>query len=171
MTVLFSHLVVPLLFFLKFDGFILTLCSSNITCDNSFFTLSCSFTIFSHLTVPSSNFAVLTSHVTILFSHLIIILHLDLSLRSLFYLLITTHHNSNFFKVIKKFRSKIENQKKRKASHEISPTTIITLVHTKISARIILVSSTNIWIYQLTSYVSPLVASITFRGIPPYNIS
>ena len=46
-TILFSHLVVPLLFFLTFDGlgsslafflildgFILTLCSSNITCDS-----------------------------------------------------------------------------------------------------------------------------------------
>ena len=32
-TVLFSHYAVPLLFFLTFDGFILTLCSSNITCD------------------------------------------------------------------------------------------------------------------------------------------
>ena len=34
---------------------------------------------------------------------------------SIFYLLITAHHNSNFFKVIKKFRSKIENQKKKKS--------------------------------------------------------
>ena len=49
-------------------------------------------------------------------SHLTIILHLGLPLKSLFYLLITAHHNSNFFKVIKKFRSKIKNQKKKKIS-------------------------------------------------------
>ena len=57
-TVLFSHLVVPLLFshiwwfpyfFLTFDGSILTLCSSNITCDNSFLTFGGSFTLFFHI--------------------------------------------------------------------------------------------------------------------------
>ena len=45
-------------------------------------------------------------------------------MRSLFYLLITAHYNSNFLKVIKKFRSKIQNKqtKKKNASYEISPT-------------------------------------------------
>ena len=75
-------------FFHTFDSFILTLCSSNIICDNFFLTfggsltffltfggyiltlcgsnitLGGSLTFFSHLTVPSSHCAVPTLHVT-----------------------------------------------------------------------------------------------------------
>ena len=70
-TVLLSHLVVPLLY-LTFYGFILTLCSSNNTCDNYFATFVGSFIFFSHLTVPSSHCAIQTSHLTVLLSHLIV---------------------------------------------------------------------------------------------------
>ena len=69
-TILFAKLVVPLLFFLTFDGFILILCSSNITCDSSCLTFSDSLTFFSHLTVPSSHYANSTSHVIIFFPHI-----------------------------------------------------------------------------------------------------
>ena len=70
MTILFAKLVVPLLFFLIFDGSILTLCGSNITCDSSFLTFSGSLTFFSHLMVPSSHYAVSTSHVIVFFPHI-----------------------------------------------------------------------------------------------------
>ena len=77
--VIFSHLVVSLLFshiwwfpyfFLTFDDSILTLCSSNITCDIFFLTFGSSLTFFFlHLTVLSSHYVVLTSHMTVLLSH------------------------------------------------------------------------------------------------------
>ena len=75
--VLLSHSVV-LLFFLTFDGTILTLHSINITCDCTFVTFIGFFSL-SHLMVPSSHCAILTSYVTIfcyilrfiyLFSHI-----------------------------------------------------------------------------------------------------
>ena len=70
-TVLLSHLVVPLFFFLTFDDTILTLCSTNITCDYTFVTFGGSL-IFSHLMVPSSHYAIPTSHVIVLFSHSVV---------------------------------------------------------------------------------------------------
>ena len=68
-TVLLSHLTVPLLYFLSFDGSIFTFCSFNIICDSFFVTFGCSLTFSSHLTVISSLCAIPTSHVTILLSH------------------------------------------------------------------------------------------------------
>ena len=53
--------------------------------------------------------------------------------------------------LLKNFELKSKTQKKKKASHEINPTTRITLAHNKKLTGIILGSSTNIWIYQLTS--------------------
>ena len=61
-------------FFLTLDDFILTLCSSNITCNSFFLTLGGSLTFFSQLMVSSSHCAVLTSHVIVLFSHLVVLL-------------------------------------------------------------------------------------------------
>ena len=54
---------------ITFDGFIFTLCSFNITCDNSFVTFGGSFIFFSHLMISFSHCAILTSHVTIFLSH------------------------------------------------------------------------------------------------------
>ena len=72
-TVLLSHLTVPF-FFLTFYGIIITLCSSNITCDYTFVTFSCSLFFSSHFMVPISQSAVLTSHVTVLLSHSVVLL-------------------------------------------------------------------------------------------------
>ena len=66
-TVLLSHSVVPI-FFLTYDGIILTLCSINITYD-CFCHIRWFPYFFSHLMVPSSHCAVLTSHVTVLLSN------------------------------------------------------------------------------------------------------
>ena len=150
--VLLSHLVVPL-FSLKFDGSIVTLGNTNIASDSTFVTFSCTLLFIlkfdsSIITLGSTNITsdrtVVTFGGTLFFflylliqllqwvvpiSHLTIILHLGPLLKSLFYLLITAYHNSNFLKVIKKFRSKI--YKKKNASQEISPTTIITIVQKK----------------------------------------
>ena len=63
MTVLLSYSMISYLF-LTFDGSIVTLGNTNITFDRTFF--------FSHLIVPSSNFAVLTSYITVLLSHLVV---------------------------------------------------------------------------------------------------
>ena len=60
-TVLFSHLVVPLLFF-TFDCSILTLCSSNITCVNSFVIFDDSLIFF--LTFNSSILTLYNSNIT-----------------------------------------------------------------------------------------------------------
>ena len=68
-TVFLSHTVVPF-FFLTFNGIILILCSTNITCDYTFFTFSIFF--FSHLMIPSSHCIVPTSHVTVLLSHSVV---------------------------------------------------------------------------------------------------
>ena len=57
------------LFFLTFDGSILTLCSSNITCNSYFVTFCGSLIFFSHLTIPFSYCVVPTLHFTILLSH------------------------------------------------------------------------------------------------------
>ena len=72
MSVLLSHYVVPLFFFLTFDNLILILCNSNITCDSSFLTLGDFLTFFSYLMVPSSHCAVLILHLTILLSYIIV---------------------------------------------------------------------------------------------------
>ena len=99
-TVLLLHSVVPLFFFLTFDGIIFTLYITNITCDCTFFTFGGSlifshiwryhshivqyqhhtwlyfchiqlfFFFFSHLMVPSSHCAISTSHVTV-FCHIL----------------------------------------------------------------------------------------------------
>ena len=59
--------------FLTFDDSILTLCSSNITCDSFFFfTFSGSLTFFSHLTVLFSHCVILTSYVIVLLSHSVV---------------------------------------------------------------------------------------------------
>ena len=65
---LFSHIWWFLYFFLTFDGSILILCSSNITCDSSFLTFG-GLLFLSHLTISSSHYAVSTSYVIVLFSH------------------------------------------------------------------------------------------------------
>ena len=72
MIVLLSQLAVLLFFFLTFDGFILILCSSNVTCDNSFAIFGGSLTFSSHLVVPSLHVTVLLlySMVPLLFSHI-----------------------------------------------------------------------------------------------------
>ena len=135
--VLLSHLVVPL-FSLKFDGSIVTLGNTNIASDSTFVTFSCTLLFIlkfdsSIITLDSTNITsdrtVVTFGGTLFFflyliiqllqwvvpiSHLTIILHLGPLLKSLFYLLITAYHNSNFLKVIKKFRSKIYKKKKKK---------------------------------------------------------
>ena len=49
MTILLSYLVVLFFFFLTFDDTILTLCSTNITCDCTFVTFGGSFFFFSHI--------------------------------------------------------------------------------------------------------------------------
>ena len=85
LTVLSSHYAVPtshvtvlshigwfLYFFLTLDDSIITFCSFNITCDNSFLTLGGSLTFFLTFDVLSSYCAVPTSHMTILFSHLVV---------------------------------------------------------------------------------------------------
>ena len=59
-------------FFLTFDCTILTLCSTNFTCDCTFVTFSGSLIFFSHLIVSSSYCKVLTLHVTKLLSHLVV---------------------------------------------------------------------------------------------------
>ena len=62
MTVLYHIRWFP--YFFTYDSTIITLCSSNITCDCTFVTFGSSFIFFfSHLMVPSSHCAVLTSHV------------------------------------------------------------------------------------------------------------
>ena len=84
LTVLSSHYAVPtshvivlshigwfLYFFLTLDGFILTLCSSNITCDSFFLTFGGSLTFFSHIW-RFLHCAVPTSHVTVFFLHLVV---------------------------------------------------------------------------------------------------
>ena len=58
--------------FFIFDGTILTLCNTNITCDYIFVTFRGSLIFFSHLIVLSSYCAVPTSHVTVLLSHLMV---------------------------------------------------------------------------------------------------
>ena len=72
MIVLLSHSMVPLFYFLTFDGFILTLCSSNIKFNNSFVILFFS----SHFTISLSHLAVPTSHLIVLLSHLMVHLFL-----------------------------------------------------------------------------------------------
>ena len=68
----FCHIWCFPYFFFTFDGFILILCSSNITCDNSFLTLGGSLTFLSHLTVPSSHYAVPISHLTVFLLHIVV---------------------------------------------------------------------------------------------------
>ena len=70
LTVLLSHIVVLLFFFLKFDSSIVTLSSTNIASDSTFalWQFFCHigwflYFFFSHLTVSSSHYVVLTSHV------------------------------------------------------------------------------------------------------------
>ena len=109
MTVLLSHSVVPL-FFLTFDGTILILCSTNITCDctfvksvvlfffltfdgsivtlgstnitydRTFLTFAGTLIFSSHLTISLSHWAVPTSYVTVLLSHSIVPLFFSLQL-------------------------------------------------------------------------------------------
>ena len=91
---------------ITFDGFILTLCSSNIICNSSFVTFadsliffltfdSCTVPIshltvlfphlvffFSHLTILSFDYAVPTSHMTILLSYLVVPLFFFLTFNS-----------------------------------------------------------------------------------------
>ena len=57
---------------ITFDSFILTLYSSNITCDDSFVTFGGSLFFFSQLTVLSSHCAVSTLHVIVLLSHFVV---------------------------------------------------------------------------------------------------
>ena len=63
-----SHLVVPLFYYLTFDGSILTLCSSNITFDSTFVIFGGSLFFSSHLTVLSSHCAIPTSYLIVLLS-------------------------------------------------------------------------------------------------------
>ena len=70
-NVFLSHSVVSL-FFLTFDGNILTLCTINIVCNCAFITFSGSFIFFSHLMVSSSHCTVPISHVTVLLSHSVV---------------------------------------------------------------------------------------------------
>ena len=73
-TVLLSHSMVPLFFFLTFYGTIFTLSSANITCNCTFVTFSSFLIFFLYLTVLSSHYAAPTSHVTALLSHSLIVL-------------------------------------------------------------------------------------------------
>ena len=90
LTIILSYIVVPLfIYFLKFDGSIVILSSSNIASvlfllhvtvflshvshvTVFFITFGGSLTFFSHLTAPSSHCAVPISHVIVLFSHLVV---------------------------------------------------------------------------------------------------
>ena len=65
-TILLSHSVIPL-FFLTFDGTILTLCRINITCDCIFVTFSGSLIYFSHFMVLFSHYVVPRSYVIVFF--------------------------------------------------------------------------------------------------------
>ena len=82
---------------ITFDGFIITLCSSNIICNSSFVTFADSlifflifdstfptFSVFffSHLTILSFDYAVPTSHMTILLSYLVVPLFFFLTFNS-----------------------------------------------------------------------------------------
>ena len=60
---------------ITFDSFILTLYSSNITCDDSFVTFGGSLFFFSQLTVLSSHCAVSTLHMIVLLSRWVVPLH------------------------------------------------------------------------------------------------
>ena len=79
----------PYFFLITSDSFILTLCSSNVTCDNSFLTFGGSLTFFSHLTVPfyivqfqhhmwqffftfGGSLTFFFSHLTVSFSHCVV---------------------------------------------------------------------------------------------------
>ena len=60
------------LFFLTFDGSFFILCSSSITCDSTLVTFSGSFFFSSHLTVSSSYYVLPTSQVTVLLLHSVV---------------------------------------------------------------------------------------------------
>ena len=77
-NVLLSHSVVPL-FFLTFDGTILTLYNINIICDCAFVTFGGFLIFLSHLIVPSLHYVVLTSYVTVLLSHLVVLFFFSFS--------------------------------------------------------------------------------------------
>ena len=70
----FSHIWwFPYFFFLTFDGFIFTLCSSFVICDIFFYHIWWfSYFFFSHLMVPTSHCVVPISYMTVLFSHLVV---------------------------------------------------------------------------------------------------
>ena len=59
-------------FFLTFDGIILPLCSTIITCDCTVVTFNDSLIFFSYFMVPSSHCAIPTLHVIVLLSHSIV---------------------------------------------------------------------------------------------------
>ena len=69
---LIGNLLYHVTFFLIFDDLIITLCSFNITCDDSFLTFDGFLTFFSDLTVPFSHCAIPVSHVTVLLSHSVV---------------------------------------------------------------------------------------------------
>ena len=71
-TIFLSHLIVPLFFFLAFDGSIITLSSTNITYNSTFTTFGCTRIFFKHLMVPSSNYAIPKSYVNVLLSCLVV---------------------------------------------------------------------------------------------------
>ena len=79
--------------FVTFDSSIITLGSTNITSDRNFVTFSSTFFFFLTFDGSIVTWAVPLSRLTVL-------LHLGPPLKSLFYLLINVHHNSNFKKKI-----------------------------------------------------------------------
>ena len=101
-TVLLSHLMVPLFFFFTFYGTILTFSSTNITCNCTFVTFSSSPIFFSHLMVLSSHCAAPTSHVTALLSYSLIVLFSLTFNGTIFTLSSTTILH---FRIIKNFQS------------------------------------------------------------------
>ena len=87
-------------FFLTFDGIILTLCSTNVTCDYTFVTFGGSLIFFSHLMIPSSHYIVPTSHMTILLSHSVVLLFFFLTFDGIILTLYSINFTCNYTFVI-----------------------------------------------------------------------
>ena len=149
-TVLFLHLVVPLLFF-TFDSFILTLCSSNITCVNSFVIFDDSLFFFSHLTVPSSHYIIPTSHLIVLFSHLVV--HLFIFLTFDDSIITLCNFNITFDSTFVIYSGSL----------------IIIIIFLKFDGVIVILSSTNIasvlFLSLVTVFFSHLVVPLLFSHI------
>ena len=79
------------IFFLTFDGIILTLCSINILCDFILPHLVVPLFFFSYLLVPSSHCTIPTSHVTVLLSYSVVLFFFFLT----FYGTSLTLYNTN----------------------------------------------------------------------------